>query len=395
MTSAETIELYKKYVIANYTKTPIVFVRGEGSWLWDAEGKRYLDLFPGWGVNGIGHCHPRVVAALREQAGKLMHVANNYYMEPQARLAQLIAERSFGGRTFFCNSGAEANEGAMKLARLATSPERHQFITFLDSFHGRTMAAISATGQPKYHRGFEPIMPGFKYAPFNDLEAVEELVDEQTCAIMVEPIQGEGGVNVARPEFLRGLRAICDHSDMRLIFDEVQTGCGRTGKWFGYQQFGVTPDIMTLAKAIAGGPALGAVVATPEVADKLVPGTHASTFGGNPLACAAGVATFETIEAEGLLENATRMGVYAMDRLVALREKFDFIREVRGKGMMIGVELDRPGKGIVERCLKMGVLINCTHDVVLRLLPSMAVTQDQLDEGIDAIAKAMAGEDVS
>ncbi len=296
-----------------------MFVRGEGSYLWDADGRRYIDLFPGWGVDGLGHCHPRVVAAIREQAGKLLHVANNYYMEPQARFAQIISERSFGGKCFFCNSGAEANEGAMKLARLAThaaaGKSRWKFITFQNSFHGRTLAAISATAQPKYHKGFEPIVPGFLYAPFNDLKAVEALVDNETCAILVEPIQGEGGVNVATPEFLQGLRKICDREGMILIFDEVQTGCGRTGKWFGYQHYGVTPDIMTLAKMLGGGAAIGAMVAQPKVADKLVPGTHASTFGGNPLACAAGIATFEAIEEENLLQNTVAVGRHTRARL--------------------------------------------------------------------------------
>lgn len=390
MNSQQIIDLYKKYVIANYSKVPIVFVRGEGSWLWDAEGRKYLDFFPGWGVNGIGHCHPRVVAALREQAGKLMHVANNYYMEPQARLAQMISERSFGGQCFFCNSGAEANEGALKLARLATAPERYKVITFKNSFHGRTLATVSATAQPKYHRGLEPIVPGFSYAKLNDLESVKALVDSQTAGIMVEPIQGEGGVNVAKGDFLRGLREICDKNGMVLIFDEVQTGCGRTGKWFGYQIEGVIPDIMTLAKSIAGGPALGAVVAKPEVAAKLVPGTHASTFGGNPLACAAGIATFEAIEQEGLLENGTRMGEYFHERLNALRGKFPFIREVRGRGMMIGVELDKPGASIVQRCLEDGLLVNCTHDTVLRMLPSMTITKSIIDEGLAILEKAMA-----
>jgi predicted acetylornithine/succinylornithine family transaminase len=387
--SKEIIALYEKYVIANYARLPIVFVRGEGSWLWDAEGRKYLDLFPGWGVNGVGHCHPRVVEALREQAGKLMHVANNYYMEPQALFAQLISERSFGGKCFFCNSGAEANEGALKLARLATAPERYKVITFENSFHGRTLATVSATAQPKYHRGLEPIVPGFSYAKLNDLASVEALMDGETAAIMVEPIQGEGGINIAKGDFLRGLRDLCDRNGMVLIFDEVQTGCGRTGKWFGYQHDGVVPDIMTLAKSIAGGPALGAVVAKPEVSAKLVPGTHASTFGGNPLACAAGIATFRAIEEDGLLENAARMGEYAQERLNALRGKFPFIKEVRGRGMMIGVELDKPGAPIVQRCLENGLLINCTHDTVLRMLPSMAISKEILDQGLEILEKAL------
>ncbi len=392
MTSNETIKLYEKYVISNYTRLPIVFVRGEGSRLWNAEGRCYLDLFPGWGVDGLGHCHPRVVEAIRAQAGKLLHVANNYYMEPQGELARLIAQRSFGGKSFFCNSGAEANEGALKLARLATPPGKHKFVTFTNSFHGRTLAAISATAQPKYHRGFEPIFPGFSYAPLNDLAAVEKLVDDETCGIMVEPIQGEGGVNIASDDFLRGLRALCDRRGMILIFDEVQTGCGRTGKWFGYQQSGVTPDIMTLAKALGGGVAIGALVAKPEVAAKLVPGTHASTFGGNPLACAAAIATFQAIEEEGLLDHVTQIGEYIQGRLTALRSKFDFIRDVRGKGVMIGMELAHPGAKLVERCLAAGLLINCTHDTVIRMLPAMNITRGEVDEALGILEKGMGEE---
>jgi len=396
MTSQETIGIFKQYVIANYSRLPVVFVRGEGSYLWDADGRRYIDLFPGWGVSGLGHCHPRVVAAIREQAGKLLHVANNYYMEPQGRLARILSERSFGGKCFFCNSGAEANEGAMKLARLATrsgaGPARWKFITFLNGFHGRTLAAISATAQPKYHAGFEPIVPGFLYAPFNDLKAAEALVDAETCAVLVEPIQGEGGVNPARPEFLQGLRKLCDREGMILILDEVQTGCGRTGKWFGYQHYGVVPDIMTLAKSLGGGTAIGALVAQPKVADKLVPGTHASTFGGNPLACAAGIAAFEAIEEEDLLRNAADLGRRALARLEAMKVRFPFIREVRGKGMMIGAELDRPGKDVVARCLKSGLLINCTHETVIRLLPALNITPEILDEGMDILEEALSEE---
>jgi acetylornithine/N-succinyldiaminopimelate aminotransferase len=307
----------------------------------------------------------------------------------------MISERSFGGKCFFCNSGAESNEGAMKLARLAThtaGKSRWKFITFENGFHGRTLAAISATAQPKYHKGFEPIVPGFLYAPFNDLKAVEALVDKEACAILVEPIQGEGGVNVARPEFLQGLRKICDREGMILIFDEVQTGCGRTGKWFGYQHFGVTPDIMTLSKALGGGAAIGAMVAQAKVADKLVPGTHASTFGGNPLACAAGIATFETIEEENLLKNTLSVGRQALVRLKGMKTKLPFIREVRGMGLMIGMDLDRPGKDVVARCLAKGLLINCTHDTVIRMLPAMTISREIMDEGLDLLEESLAEE---
>ena len=389
MTTQDTIALFDKYVIGNYTRLPVVFVRGQGSELWDADGKRYLDLFPGWGVNGIGHCHPRVSAVIAEQAKKLMHVANNFYMEPQGILAQMISERSFGGKCFFCNSGAEANEGALKLARLATPPGKYKTITFRNSFHGRTLAAISATAQPKYHKGLEPIMPGFSYAEFNDLASAEALVDDETCAIMVEPIQGEGGVNVATKDFLAGLRALCDERGLMLIFDEVQTGCGRTGTWFGYQHDGVEPDIMSLAKALGGGTAIGALAAKPEVAAKLVPGTHASTFGGNPIACAAGIATFQAIEEENMLENATAVGRHAIERLNAMRKQAPFIKDVRGRGMMIGCELTVPGANIVNRCMERGLLINCTHETVLRMLPAMNISRALMDEGLEILEQVL------
>jgi len=390
MTTQETIDLFNKYVIGNYTRIPVVFVRGEGSHLWDADGHRYLDLFPGWGVDGLGHCPPRVTAALQQQAAKLLHVANNYYMEPQGTLAKFISERSFGGKCFFCNSGAEANEAAIKLARLATPPERYKIITFENSFHGRTFATISATAQPKYHHGFKPIMPGFVYAPFNDLDAVKALVDTETCAIMAEPIQGEGGVNMARPEFLKGLRALCNQHGLMLILDEVQTGCGRTGNWFGYQNYGVEPDIMSLAKALGGGTAIGAIAARTNVAENLRPGTHASTFGGNPLACAAAIAMFETIEEENLLENVRKIGEYTLARFEEMKSnRPDIILDVRGRGVMIGVELSRDGAPVVASCLKRGLLINCTHNTVLRMLPAMNVSRELMDEGLTIIEQAI------
>ena len=392
MTTQDTIRQFERYVIQNYTRTPIVFVRGEGSRLWDADGRCYLDLFPGWGVNGLGHCHPRVVAAIREQAGKLLHVANNYYMEPQGRLAQIISEKSFGGQCFFCNSGAEAVESAIKLARLHTPEGKYKIITMENSFHGRTLAAITATAQAKYQKGLDPLPAGFTYVPFNDVPAVEVAIDDATCGVMVEPIQGEGGINVPDADYLAALRALCDSRGLLLILDEVQTGAGRTGKWFGHQHFGVEPDIMAMAKALGGGVAIGAIAARPEVAKSLVPGTHASTFGGNPIACAAAIAAFEAIEEEGLLEHAARIGKYARGRFEALRERFSFIKDVRGLGVMIGIELDRPGADVVNRCLERGLLINCTHDTVIRLLPAMIVTQEEMDQGIAILEEAFSME---
>jgi len=390
MTTAETIALFDNYVIANYGRSPIVAVRGEGSWLWDAEGKKYLDLFPGWGVVGIGHCHPRVVAAVREQVGNLFHVANvPFYIEQQGRLAQLISERSFGGKCFFCNSGAEGNEAAIKLARIHSDEGRFKIITAYDSFHGRTLTTVAATGQPKYHRGFYPLPPGFVHVPYNDADVIAKLIDDETCAIMVEPIQGEGGVNVPSDDYLPRLRELCDKHGLLLIFDEVQTGCGRTGKWFGYQNWDVEPDIMTLAKAVGGGLALGAMVAKPDIAASLVPGTHASTFGGNPVACAGGIAAFGAIEDEGLLDNAIRIGNQLKDWFNALRSKVDFIVDVRGFGCMIGIELSIPGADIVSRCMAEGLLINCTHTTVLRLLPSMATTEDELAQSFDILERVL------
>jgi acetylornithine/succinyldiaminopimelate/putrescine aminotransferase len=332
------------------------------------------------------------VAAVREQAGRLMHVANNYYMEPQAVLARLLSTRSFRGKCFFCNSGAEANEAALKLAFLCAGKGRRCAVSMHNSFHGRTLATVGATGQEKYQAPFKPLLPAFRHARLNDLDSVKAIVDDQTYAVIVEPIQGEGGVNVAEPDFLAGLRDLCDQRGMVLIFDEVQTGCGRTGFWFGYQASGVAPDIMTLAKGLGGGMAVGAIVARPDVAGALVPGTHASTFGGNPMACAGAIAAFEAIEEEDLLRRAAETGDYIMGRLRDMRRDFPFIREVRGRGCMIGVQLDRPGSGIVLRCLQRRMLINCTHDTVLRVLPSLALTRDEADEGLDILRQAMAEE---
>ncbi|MFW6164224.1 MAG: aspartate aminotransferase family protein [Planctomycetota bacterium] len=390
MTTQETIDLFDRYVIPNYPRSPIVAVRGEGSWLWDAEGKKYLDLFPGWGVDGLGHCHPRVVAAIREQAGRLLHVANvPFYIEPQGRLAQLISDHSFGGQCFFCNSGAEANEAAIKLARLHAGDGRFKIITAYNSFHGRTLTTVAATGQPKYHRGFLPLAPGFVHVPYDDPDVIAKLLDDETAAVLVEPIQGEGGVNVPADDYLPRLRELCDDRGVLLILDEVQTGCGRTGQWFGHQHWGVEPDIMTLAKALGGGLAIGAICARPEVAKSLVPGTHASTFGGNPIACAGGIAAFEAIEEEGLLENARRIGEQIKSRADVWGEQLGCIADVRGLGCMVGIELTRPGADVVKACMERGLLINCTHDTVLRMLPSMAATESEIGQGLDILESVL------
>jgi len=306
-------------------------------------------------------------------------------------LAELISTRSFGGQCFFCNSGAEANEAAIKLMRIHHAEQgRYKIITMHNSFHGRTLAAITATGQPKYHKGFAPLVEGFTYVPFSDLDAVKAAVDDKTCAVLVEPIQGEGGINVASRAYLQSLRNLCNDKGLLLILDEVQTGMGRTGRVFGYQHYDIEPDVMTLAKALGGGVAIGAMVAKPAIAKSLVPGTHAATFGGNPLACAAAVATFDAIEKDGLLENARLMGEYTQGKLSALRARFDLITEVRGIGLMIGVQLKGPGKDIVTKCMAKGLLINCTHDTVLRFMPPMTVRREHIDEAVAILETVLA-----
>lgn len=390
MKTEETIALFDKYVIANYGRLPVVIIRGEGSHIWDAAGREYLDFFPGWAVSGIGHCHPRVSEAIAEQARRLIHVPNNFYIEKQGLLAREISEHSFGGKCFFCNSGAEAVEAAIKLARKYTPAERYKIVTMLGSFHGRTLAAITATAQPKYHAGFEPLPAGFGYVPFNDIKAARAAVDDKTAAVLVEPIQGEGGINVADNGYLEGLKALCEERGALLIFDEVQTGMGRTGEYFAYQHWGVEPDIMTMAKSLGGGTAIGAIAARGEVAAALVPGSHASTFGGNPLACAAGLAVFEAIEEEELIENARKMGLYLRGKLESLAERYDFVKEVRGKGLMLGMELGKAGAGIVSKCLEKGLNINCTHETVLRIMPAMTVTPELVDEATEILDAAFA-----
>jgi predicted acetylornithine/succinylornithine family transaminase len=388
--NASTLDLYQRYVIANYTRYPVCLVRGEGSRVWDDTGNRYLDFFPGWGCDLLGHCPPRVVAAVQEQAAKLIHVPNTWYTEPQGKLAEALVTRAgWDGRAFFCNSGAEANEAAIKLARLNGKPGRYKIVTMLNSFHGRTMGALSATGQPKYHQGLEPLVPGFVYAPFGDLGAATSLVDSETCAILIEPIQGEGGINVPPAGYLEGLRALADKHQLMLIFDEVQSGMGRTGKWYAHQHWKVQPDAVTLAKALAGGVACGGLLARPEFAEKLRPGTHAATFGGNPLACAAALATIETIEKDGLLERAEAIGKYFQTRFEALRSRCPLIREIRAKGAMIGIELTVDGAPVVKGCLERRLLVNCTHTTVVRLLPALTLTDAELEEGCSILENVL------
>lgn len=391
--SQQTIEQFGKYVIPNYKRYPVTLVHGEGSHVWDAEGKRYLDLFPGWGCDILGHCPPKVVKAIQKEVEHLIHIPNTWFTEAQGDFAELIVKHSFG-KVFFANSGTEANEGAIKLARLHYAKKdggtsKFRVISFTNGFHGRTFGSVTATAQPKYHEGLGPLLPGFRYAPYNDLEAVRALVDDETCAILLEPVQGEGGVNIADLGFLRGLRSLCDERGMLLIFDEVQTGMGRTGDWFGYQNSGVEPDIMTLAKGVAGGVACGAFVCQDHIAPSLRPGMHASTFGGNPLAMAAGIATMRTIEEDNLLENCRVMSDRFRSHFESLKTKLPIIKEVRTRGMMIGVELNIPATPAVGKCMEQGVLINATHDTVVRLLPALNITAEQVDEGYQIIAQTL------
>ena len=389
LSSQQTVELFKQYVIPNYGRYAVNLVRGEGSWIWDAEGNRYLDLFPGWGCNLIGHCPPRVVQAVQKQVETLVHVPNSWHMQQQGEWAKLLSDRSFGGQAFFCNSGAEANEAAIKLARLHHGPQRYKIITFEGGFHGRSLATTTATAQPKYHEGLGPLVAGFLYAPHGDLNAVKELIDDETCAIMIEPVQGEGGVRIPPASYLKGLRELADQHDLLLIFDEVQTGCGRTGKWFGYQYFDVTPDVITLAKSLCGGVAAGAMMTTAEIAPSLRPGMHAATFGGNPIAAAAGIATIETIEEEGLLENVVSLSEFFKSRFEELRTQCQWIREIRTAGMMVGVELDVDGTPVVQKCLERNLLINCTQGNVIRLLPAMNLSMEQAEQGCDVVCEVL------
>jgi predicted acetylornithine/succinylornithine family transaminase len=380
-----TAQLFARYVVPNYTRFPVALVRGEGSYVWDDHARRYLDFFPGWGCNLLGHCPPRVVKAIQQQAAELIHVPNTWHTQAQGRWAQLLSERSFGGKAFFCNSGAEANEAAIKLARLHAADGRYKIVTFHGGFHGRTYGATSATAQPKYHEGIGPLLAGFVYAPYGDLDAVRNLIDRETCAILIEPVQGEGGIRIPPPGFLQQLRHLADEKGLLLIFDEVQSGCGRTGKWFAYQHDGVTPDIMTLAKSLCGGVAGAALLTTPELATSLRPGMHAATFGGNPIAARAGIATIETIEEDGLLARATQLGERFRTRLAPLVDDLAIVSELRVCGLMIGLELTVDGTEIVHQCLERGLLVNCTQQTVIRLLPAMTLSDELVDEGCEIL----------
>ena len=392
METQKIIEDTQQYVMNTYGRIPIALVEGSGVMVWDSEGKKYLDFLSGIAVNALGHCPPTVVEAIHDQAQKLMHCSNLYHIELQGKLAKFLVKVSDLDKVFFCNSGAEANEAAIKLtrkyAKLTWGTEKYEIITMEKSFHGRTLAAITATGQPKYHQGFEPLPTGFKYVPFKDLKALKEAITPNTCAIMLEPIQGEGGVNVPDLEYIQGVKKLCTDNNLLLIFDEVQTGVGRTGKPFGYQHFGVMPDIITMAKALGGGFPIGAMLATDAVAKAFQPGDHASTFGGNPLACAAALATVETMVNQNIIDKVQKVGAYFMYKLKELQQSYSFIIDVRGKGLMLGMELSVDGGQIVASCQKKGLLINCIGGKVLRFVPPLIITESQIDEALQILKRA-------
>ena len=392
--SAEWIERADRVIMKTYGRYPIVPVRGEGCRLWDADGREYLDFLAGVAVNNLGHCHPKVVAAIQAQAATLIHCSNYYHIPSQIELAELLCGRSFADRAFFCNSGAEANEAAIKLARKYSretfGPERFAIITAAESFHGRTMATVSATGQEKVQRFFDPLLHGFKHVPFNDAAAIEAAVTEQTCAVMLEPVQGEGGVNIPAPDYLRQVREICDRHGLLLILDEVQTGLGRTGRLFAHEHFGIEPDIMTLAKALAGGAPIGAMLAREKYAAAFSPGTHGSTFGGNPLMTGGALAAVNALIEERLLERAINMGAYLVGQLERLKARHAIVLEVRGIGLMVGMKLSISGGELVKQGHARGLLLNVTHDTVLRFVPPLVVTESEIDEMITILDDLLA-----
>lgn len=384
----KTIELHKKYVMPTYAPG-IVLTRGRGARVWDADGREYLDFLAGIAVLNVGHCHPQVVEAIQKQAATLMHVSNLYYNEMQPLLAQALSERSMHGKCFFCNSGAEANEGLIKLARLwGAENGKHEVVTLRNSFHGRTLATLTATGQEKVKQGFEPLPKGFAYADFNDIESCHAAIGEKTAAILVEAIQGEGGIRPADPRFLTELRGLCDEKGILLLVDEVQSGMGRTGEWFAYQGYSIEPDAFSLAKALGSGMPMGAVVAGPRLADVFHPGTHATTFGGTPLACAAALATIEVIEEERLLANATAMGSRLLQGMQDIAERYEFTETARGRGLMVGLVLNRPAADLQAKLQDRGVLALATAVNVLRMLPPLNVTTAEVDEALEALDKA-------
>jgi predicted acetylornithine/succinylornithine family transaminase len=390
MITNDIIKDAQSFLMNTYSRQPLVLVKGRGTTVYDSDGREYLDFVAGVAVNNLGHCHPKVVVALQKQAQRLMHVSNHFHIEAQVALGKELVRNSFADKAFFCNSGTEAIEAAIKLSRRYSreimKKERFEVITMFGSFHGRTYGAVSATAQEKFHQGFEPMVPGFRYVPFNDSKAVEAAVTGKTCAVLVEPVQGEGGVKVPAPGYLKALRKICDEHQLLLVLDEIQTGMGRTGRLFAYEHEGITPDIMALAKGLGSGMPIGALLATDKASQAFVPGTHGSTFGGNPLACAAGLASLEALlEDNIIIQNVEALGKHFMDGLRSLKAKYPFIKDVRGQGLLIGMELDFEGKEIVTECLKQGFLINCTVNTVLRFMPPLIISEEEIDQLVDAL----------
>jgi len=384
MTSEEIIAAAERYLMNTYARQPLALTRGAGCRVYDPEGREYIDFVSGVAVDALGHCAEEVTAAMNAQATTLMHVSNLYHTEPQVQLAQMLVEHSFADKVFFCNSGAEANETAIKLTRQYASqthgPERYEIVAMENSFHGRTMATITATGQAQFHTGIGPLVPGILHIPFNDIDAAKHAVTASTAGILVEPIQGEGGVVAADRKFLQTLRDVCDHSGSLLIFDEVQTGVGRTGNLFAYEHDGVIPDIMTLAKGLGGGVPIGACLAVDRVARAFSPGMHGCTLGGNPLVCSTARAVLHRLlEKDGLLHHCREMGEYFVEKLYALKEMFECIQEVRGRGLLLGLALNIEGRHFVDTCREQGFLINCTSGRVLRFIPPLTISREDID----------------
>jgi len=384
-----TKNLFKKYSLNTYTRCGPVFVKGKGSWLWDQEGKKYLDLFPGWGVSILGHSHPKVVEAISKQAKKMIHLPNNLYFKEQALLAEEIVKKSFPSKVFFGNSGAEAVEGAIKFSRLFGKGKRYEVISMKDSFHGRTFGALSATAQEVYKKPFKPILPGFKSAKFNDFESFKKQVTPKTVAVILELIQGEGGVNIASKEYIRKLKDFCKKNNILIIIDEVQTGMGRTAKLFCYQNYYLVPDVLILSKGLGAGVPISALVVNKRIADLIKPGMHASTFGGSPLVSEVSRQVFKIIEKEQIINNVQDKGSYLLKRLYDLKSKFSFIKDARGIGLMTGLELDIDSYPIFLECLKKKLVINSTHKKVLRIMPALNVTKLELDKGLKILEEVL------
>lgn len=394
MDKSQVIELENKYYMPVFNRVPIVLERGEGCWVYDNEGKKYLDFLAGIAVNAIGHGNKKLVAAISEQATKMIHCSNLFYTEQSSLLAKKLTQISGFDRVFFCNSGAEANEGALKLARkyaYVNGKNKPRIIAAMHSFHGRTITTLTATGQPKYQEGYDPLPKGFEYVDFGDLDQLEKAMGEDVCAVLLEPVQGEGGVNPAPKEYLAGVRKLCDKHSALFILDEIQTGVGRTGKWFAFEHYGVRPDILTVAKGLGGGFPVGAFLSTEEISKAFHKGDHGTTFGGNPLACAAANAALGVIEEDNLIENTEKMGEYFKLELEKLKDKYPTkISNVRGLGLLLGMELKDEGAKVVSDCLAKGIIINCTAGKVLRFVPSLIVNKEEIDCVINALDEVFA-----